>query len=580
MELRRYLRILWHWAWLLILSTGLAAGASYLASRVQPPVYQASTKLLVSQGSNPLATDTYTAILGAERLARTYADLINSWPILERAAAKLGLDPGQRELMGNTDVRLIRDTQLLQVSVEHTDPQLATDLANAIAEAFIEENSAAQQGRFQASRENLGRQVEQLARELDQRTRALDDLKGQAAPAGQVGEARLTEIARLQKEIAEFQQTYANLLRSYEEIRVAEARSLNTVTVAQPARLPTTPIKPAVLLNTLLGAVVGLLLGLGIIVLLEYLDDTLSDPERVAQIVRLPTLALVGQFPSDLKSRVVVGTEHAPGESGAHLNGNGKHDSKHDGHNGYGYGYGYGHYHTSVVEAYRVLRTNLQFTGLERPLRSILMTSAGPGEGKSTTAANLAAALAQAGFRTLLIDADLRRPSVHQLFELPNRSGLTTLLLQECAAEEYLQATTVPNLRVLPSGPIPPNPSELLASRRMSARLKEFAQLADYVILDSPPVLLVSDPLALASQVDGVLLVINARGARSGAVLRAREALEKVGAHLAGTILNRFQQKSRGYYYPRYEYYYSSAAPSEKNGKGDVAAGKHATDGM
>ena len=197
-----------------------------------------------------------------------------------------------------------------------------------------------------------------------------------------------------------------------------------------------------------------------------------------------------------------------------------------------------------IAEAYRGLRTNLTFSSLDRPLRTLLVTSAGPEEGKSTVLANLAVTEAQAGRQVVIVDADLRRPRQHELFALGNAAGLTTLLADEKSLQnlslqaEVLQATEAPGLRVLTSGPLPPNPTELLASQRMAALLAALCAAADLVFLDAPPVVVVTDAAILAAQVDGVLLVVNANGTRREHAQRAQQLLAKVNARIVGSVLN------------------------------------------
>ena len=197
-----------------------------------------------------------------------------------------------------------------------------------------------------------------------------------------------------------------------------------------------------------------------------------------------------------------------------------------------------------IAEAYRGLRTNLTFSSLDRPLRTMLITSAGPEEGKSTVLANLAVTEAQAGRRVIIVDADLRRPRQHELFGISNATGLTTALADEKGLQNLslqatvLQATEVPGLRVLTSGPLPPNPTELLASQPMAALQTAQSPQYDLVLFDAPPVVVVTDAAILASQVDGVLLVVNANGTRREHAQRAQQLLAKVNARIVGSVLN------------------------------------------
>ncbi|MBS3938729.1 MAG: CpsD/CapB family tyrosine-protein kinase [Peptococcaceae bacterium] len=210
-----------------------------------------------------------------------------------------------------------------------------------------------------------------------------------------------------------------------------------------------------------------------------------------------------------------------------------------------------------IAESYRVLRTNLQFSSLDKSLQTIVLTSTAPAEGKSTTGANLSIAFAQTGSKVLLIDADLRRPSLHKVFKISNQIGLTNLLLQSVAADLALREVGVPNLRVVTSGPIPPNPSEVLGSRRMHELLATLAKSFDYIILDTPPVLAVADSTILASMVDGVLLVVSVAEVSTDKAKKAKAQLEGVKANLLGVVLNGVEHAAEDDYY---YYYYRARA--------------------
>ncbi|MCL4534076.1 MAG: CpsD/CapB family tyrosine-protein kinase [Bacteroidetes bacterium] len=201
-----------------------------------------------------------------------------------------------------------------------------------------------------------------------------------------------------------------------------------------------------------------------------------------------------------------------------------------------------------VSEAYRTLRTNIQFSSLDRPLHTILVTSTNAEEGKSTTVANLAVTFAQAGHRTIAVDSDLRRPSLHKLFGVPNESGLTTLVLDE-SAELIMQTTEIPNLRVLPSGPLPPNPAELLASQRMDRIVETLKAEADFVLFDCSPIVAVTDAAVLARRVDGVLLIVSAGRTKREHAARAKAQLEKVNANIIGVVLNNVKADRNLYQY-------------------------------
>lgn len=209
-----------------------------------------------------------------------------------------------------------------------------------------------------------------------------------------------------------------------------------------------------------------------------------------------------------------------------------------------------------ISEAYRTLRTNIQFSAIDEDIRVIMLTSAQPGEGKSTTAANLALAYAQAGNRVLIMDADLRKPTMHKVFNKTNRVGLTSLLAGHRQIAEIPMDSTIDNLDVLTSGPIPPNPSELLASKKMTALLVELKDHYDIIIVDTPPAIAVTDAAILSSRCDGVIMVVDSGKVKREMALRAKGNLEHAKARILGVVLNNKNRKEADEYY---YYYYGSS---------------------
>jgi capsular exopolysaccharide synthesis family protein len=303
------------------------------------------------------------------------------------------------------------------------------------------------------------------------------------------------------------------------------AQEVNALRVAQPALVPTTPIAPSPLRNAVLAGLLGLLAFGALVWLIEYLDDTVKTPEDLSAAGLATALGVVPRQRLAKDAPNQLTTIAAP--------------------------------RSQISEAYRLIRTNLEFAALDRPLRAVLVTSANPGEGKSTTASNVAVVLAQAGKRVILLDADLRRPSLHRIFNSRNHTGLTTMLLRENAdPDDFLQPTSVEGLVLLSSGPIPPNPAELLSSGRFSSLLQRLEEAADIVIVDSPPVLAVADPIVLASRVDGTLVVVDTQKTRAGALRQAQESLAKSGTTMLGGILNKLGKNAGSYYYYYYRGYY------------------------
>lgn len=214
-----------------------------------------------------------------------------------------------------------------------------------------------------------------------------------------------------------------------------------------------------------------------------------------------------------------------------------------------------------IAEAYRTLRTNIHFSGLDNPYRTIMVTSAGPGEGKSTTMANLAVAMAQAGNRTLIVDCDLRKPVQHKIFELSNLKGVTNVLVDKIHADEIIQPTLVDNLFVLTSGPIPPNPSELLGSERMKNLISHLKTSFDMVLFDAPPALAVTDAAVLSGQIDGVILVLRSQVAKIDMAKQAKELIEKANGKFIGSVLYGVKFTGEDYHY----YYYYGEKKGRKN---------------
>jgi capsular exopolysaccharide synthesis family protein len=508
------------WLWLLVVVTTLSVAVGYIVSARLPRVYEGTAKLLVTPGQAGSAAS-YNDVLAGERLTRTYAEVLRTRPIVEAASQQVGLNLPYDEAIKLLDVKPLRDTQLIQISARAEDPDLAVQFANRMASVFMESTQAAQSGRFGASKETLGKQVDQLAIEIADTSRRIDALDTEASNA-----SRDSELARLRGELAQLQQSYAMAVRSFEDVRVAEARSMDMVALAEPAARQDTPVQPHMTLNVLLAGVVGLILALAAALVIEHLDDRLTSPERLSRLVALPTLGSVAALPRGVP-RTVDQIAAARASSPAS-------DWRAAG---------------RAEEAYRLLRTNLVFAGVDAPLRVLLVTSSQDGEGKSLTAANLAVVMAQTGQRVVLVDADLRRPSVGELFGARGGAGLTSLLIdRQLAAKSVLRQTRVQGLSLVASGPLPPNPSELLGSQHMRDRLAELREVCDLVIVDSPPALTVSDPAILAHLADGTLLVVDARRTRARAAAESLQRLRGAGAHVLGAVLNQVTSTTGTYY--------------------------------
>lgn len=222
-----------------------------------------------------------------------------------------------------------------------------------------------------------------------------------------------------------------------------------------------------------------------------------------------------------------------------------------------------------ISEAFRTLRTNIKFSSLDKPIKTLLITSPIPEAGKSSVSINLALTMAQDKYKVVLVDADLRKPTIHKIFRQDNKTGLTNILVENKKIKEVMRKMSDidPNLYFIPSGPIPPNPSELLGSNKMKELIKELQEQADFVIFDSPPVIAVTDALVLATQVDGVVLILNFGEVSREAAKQTKELLEKVKAKVLGAVLNKIDMEKEGQYYPYYYYYYYGDETKKKKQK-------------
>lgn len=217
-----------------------------------------------------------------------------------------------------------------------------------------------------------------------------------------------------------------------------------------------------------------------------------------------------------------------------------------------------------IAEAYRTLRTNIQFSSFDKKIQTIMVTSSGPGEGKSTTTSNLAVVMAEGGAKTILIDCDQRKPRQHKVFLTTNKVGVSDLLVNKVSFEEAVQKTAVENLDLLTAGTIPPNPAELLASKKMQSFVESLREKYDYIIIDTPPIIAVTDAQLIASYVDGCILVIASAQAEREAAIKSKELLEKVKAKVLGVVLNKLELQEKGYYGYYYHYYYGNEEQKTK----------------
>jgi non-specific protein-tyrosine kinase len=531
LELRRYLSLLRKWGWLIVLIVVLAAGGSYFYSQTIPPTYLSESVLLVGQeqqSADPTPSDIYAAA----NLAQAYSLLVSQPSVLEAAAQELNWDGSWQSLYFYVSASASQGGQTFRISATAGRPELAQAIAAAITRQVILQSPVSQQQQAaDAQRTFITDQQTLLQSQIVVAQQTLAGLNSQAAlETDQLKLADLeTRITALQTKIENWQRTYLQMGT------LLNQSSGKFLTVLSPAGLPTTPISPNIPQYVAIAAIAGLVLAVGLVLLLEYLDDTIKTLDDVQRVLGEPTLGNISR----------INPIRSPEDSLITFK----------------------HPRSPTAEDYRTLRTNLRYTGIENPGGALLVTSANPGEGKTTTAANLAIAMAQAGKRVVLVDGDLRRPGVHRLFGMPNEIGLATLFLDGAPPlKSTLQESKIPGLFVLTAGEQLLNPAEVLDSIRMTELLVELRSESDMVVVDSPPLLVVADANILASRCSGALLVIDSGRTRSDAARRVTQALEHSKVKLLGIVLNRVVGRHAGYY--NNYYYYSSPKPiSRANGR-------------
>ncbi|MGD9898978.1 MAG: GumC family protein [Calditrichaceae bacterium] len=386
---------------------------------------------------------------------------------------------------------------------------------------------------------------------------ALQDVVNEYNRKMEILPEKVLELARLERRRMVDEQTYIMMTQKMEETKIQEAGQRNEVRIIDEAIEPYAPVKPKKKMNLMLGALIGLGLGIGLIFLVEYFDNTIKTHEDIERM----GLNILGTIPTIATDKVEKKMESKLSRLGpiegkkiearliAHF------DPK-----------------SPVSEAYRTLRTNLQFSKIDEKLKTILVTSSGPKEGKSTTAANLAIAMAQSGNRVVLVDADLRRPVVHSIFGQEKDSGVTNYLMDAIPYEELAKTTPINNLFIITSGILPPNPSELISSHKMEGLLERLKEDFDIILFDSPPVIAVTDAAILSTKVDGVIIIVSSGQTNRDALLRSQSLLDNVGARILGFLLNNVDVEGTygSYYYYYYHNYYSKPGKKMKTKKPGV----------
>jgi succinoglycan biosynthesis transport protein ExoP len=523
LDLRRLMAYARRWWWLLLIIPLIAGATAFAIASRQTPLYSASAVMMVTPGSSS-SGDYMNAIRAGQLAAATYEELVVSDPVLQPVRDELKLTLTIGELKQMVSASTVRNTSLIRISVSDTNPDRAASIANSVANHFADFISTQASAFDSPAHDALQGLVNDLDGQIAELQSRLD--------AASADPSRSADVADLRSSIETQQKRKADLLVSLQEMDVNAQSQKSLVTVSIPAVAPTAPYAPRVAFYSAFALFFGFCIAVGLVALIEYLDNTVKAEMDMLELVGAPILSVVGLVPKlrGTHGRDQLFVVEQPS--------------------------------STLSESIRLLRTNVEFAATTREITTLAITSPGPSEGKSTIAANLAATMAQAGFSTVLIDADLRRPSQHKIFNTRNERGLTSLLTRtehpwKWAAVEMLHS----NLWLIPSGPIPPNPADLLSLDRLRRLLDEISEAVDVVVIDTPPMLAVSDPLVVATNTDAVLMVCRAGGTRIDSLRRSAEVLEQGNVRLVGVVVN--QQSSRSLDGYAYQGYYYGADPNE-----------------
>jgi len=496
-DLREGLGVVWLRKWSILAITLLLVGVALLLSRRQPPIYESSGKVLVTP---PQGVGTSTAPPPEPNLA-TEAELVNSAAVARIAATRLGYEGAPRTLLDNLSVDQPTDTDIIDISYRNPSPAEARRRAAAFASAYLEFRTRTATAAIDETARGVKEQIQSLTTELNRVNRRL-----QAAPANDPNRSLLeTQANFLSTQIFQLQQQLIGLPDNVTVGKIVE----------DPA-LPSSPVSPNHVVNAGFGLAIGLAAGIGIAFLRERLSERIKSSEEAEAYLEAPILGVVPRVPNwrRRKKPLLVTTTQ---------------------------------WRSPASEAYRLLRTNILAAASALDVKSIAVTSAHAGEGKSVTVANLAVVLAKAGKRVSVVSADLRRPRLHEFFERPGQPGLIEVIRGQVTLPDALQRVTLATrgfdtpsaeLRLLPSGRVPDDPTDFITSDTVRKVIKVLEDASDFVLIDLPPVLPVTDALVVAAVAENVIFVVGPKSDTRTAITSARYQIDRVGARILGGVLS------------------------------------------
>ncbi|GAC1359382.1 MAG: hypothetical protein NVS2B12_08860 [Ktedonobacteraceae bacterium] len=547
MTIEQYYSALRRWKLIVLCIVILGIGA-YVGSKFITPIYQSTVLIQVTIRSETHQADDINSLLASNQLVQTESLLAVSDPILRQVASRYA-NISADMLAKNVSVVVKPNTQLFEIHILDTDPKRAAALANDIAGTLIKQQTGLMQHNNGQLHQTLQKDLQQTQQQMNTAIGQITDLKSKK----DIARATIQEA-----DLYTMQEHYRQVQSQLTALELTEIQGSDFLHLAQPAQPALSPVQPNVFLNTVIGLLAGLLTGILLAMLLEQLDTRVRNEDILARIVNWPVLSTIWRQHNTKKGKskdteLVDLTQHSEN-----------------------------------IEPYRILRTNIGFSALSKPIRTMAVVSAVPSEGKSFVAANLAIFMARAGKKTLLIDSDLRRPTVGKKFHLfaedkglsnavidcnqyqldlaALASGKSKKQLQDSfSLHPYMYEVNIPDLFIMPSGLLPPDPSELLASKAMDHFMTTLGNSdIEMVIFDTPPLLGISDANILIPRVDGVLVVIDINTATKKNLQRVKTQLAQSGSHVLGCVINKKIPNRRDMYNA---YYYSD----EEKGRSENA---------
>jgi capsular exopolysaccharide synthesis family protein len=499
LDIKAHARLLWRWSWAIVLMALLSGASVWYMTRWIPRTYTSSARILVYQAPASSGTSDYTEILTSNRMVRSYAQMLQARPLLEAVIHNLDLDMSPAILAQALTVDIIRETQVMVLTIETEDPQQAAEIANELAALFIDQHYELTASLYSESRQELEARMSDIEEDIEDTQDRLNRL----------GKVRTfqeqAEYDRLQMLLWQHRSEYSQAFHSLENVMMAEAQSTDLLHIIEPAIPAQQPAQPRTGLFTLLAAMGGAFLAAGLVTVRDYLADRVRTASQVEHLTEQPVLAAVP------RRRIFRGPARGP----------------------------------LADEAYDTLAARLTLLSTSPP-RTLLLTSSNPREGTSTMALNLARTLAQRGQRVVLVDAALRKPVLHRWLDVQHQPGLSTVLESGLdQLDSALFATAVDNLWLLPAG------SESLALARLSdplifaLLLEELKTRADMVLIDSVALLPVVDTLLLADHTDAALLVVRSDVTTRQALRQAHQRLQQADTRLIGSVLTGSSAVSR-----------------------------------